>query len=217
MYISEHLRQGNGPHPEKRCVTLPIQHLLMLRIPPNSFAWYSPPLTTSGREQHIDAGVPVMFSRCSASALTGTYLSCSNGSFSPSCTHSLSHCLVRDTSLAVQTRLVFHPASLAISQWLPPPPHQSKIIRRRRRPNSGPSKSSHKHKMRASIEPPSPPPGAHRPCRESKQTADGDSGVKSGQLSNERDYESVVMMKMRQAAERQKLIEQMQKEDDEEA
>ncbi|KAL3049056.1 dnaJ homolog subfamily C member 17 [Trematomus bernacchii] len=38
-----------------------------------------------------------------------------------------------------------------------------------------------------------------------------------GQLSNERDYESVVMMKMRQAAERQKLIEQMQKEDDEEA
>ncbi|KAI9537639.1 hypothetical protein NQZ68_023884 [Dissostichus eleginoides] len=75
--------------------------------------------------------------------------------------------------------------------------------------------------MRASIEPASPPPGAHRPCRESKQTADGDSGVirvlPRGQLSNERDYESVVMMKMRQAAERQKLIEQMQKEDDEEA
>ncbi|XP_010774404.1 dnaJ homolog subfamily C member 17 [Notothenia coriiceps] len=38
-----------------------------------------------------------------------------------------------------------------------------------------------------------------------------------GQLSNERDYESVVMMKMRQAAERQKLIEQIQKEDDDEA
>ncbi|XP_069008114.1 dnaJ homolog subfamily C member 17 [Embiotoca jacksoni] len=38
-----------------------------------------------------------------------------------------------------------------------------------------------------------------------------------GALSNERDYESVVMMKMRQAAERQKLIEQMQREDEEEA
>nr|ACQ58553.1 DnaJ homolog subfamily C member 17 [Anoplopoma fimbria] len=38
-----------------------------------------------------------------------------------------------------------------------------------------------------------------------------------GALSNERDYESVVMMKMRQAAERQKLIEQMKREDDDEA
>ncbi|XP_070698863.1 dnaJ homolog subfamily C member 17 [Pempheris klunzingeri] len=38
-----------------------------------------------------------------------------------------------------------------------------------------------------------------------------------GSLTNERDYESVVMMRMRQAAERQKLIEQMQREDDEEA
>ncbi|KAM3595011.1 uncharacterized protein V6R79_017115 [Siganus canaliculatus] len=36
-------------------------------------------------------------------------------------------------------------------------------------------------------------------------------------LTNERDYESVVMMRMRQAAERQKLIEQMQKEDEEDA
>ncbi|XP_043999225.1 dnaJ homolog subfamily C member 17 [Gambusia affinis] len=36
-------------------------------------------------------------------------------------------------------------------------------------------------------------------------------------LSNERDYETVVMMRMRQAAERQRLIEQMQREDDEEA
>uniref|UniRef100_A0A671X805 DnaJ homolog subfamily C member 17 n=1 Tax=Sparus aurata TaxID=8175 RepID=A0A671X805_SPAAU len=36
-------------------------------------------------------------------------------------------------------------------------------------------------------------------------------------LTNERDYESVVMMKMRQAAERQKLIEQMQREDEEDA
>ncbi|XP_028294260.1 dnaJ homolog subfamily C member 17 [Gouania willdenowi] len=36
-----------------------------------------------------------------------------------------------------------------------------------------------------------------------------------GSLKNERDYESVVMMRMRQAAERQRLIEQMQKEDDE--
>ncbi|XP_077394083.1 dnaJ homolog subfamily C member 17 [Festucalex cinctus] len=37
-----------------------------------------------------------------------------------------------------------------------------------------------------------------------------------GSLITERDYESVVLMKMRQAAERQRLIEQMQKEDDEE-
>ncbi|KAJ0008889.1 hypothetical protein NQD34_016304 [Periophthalmus magnuspinnatus] len=36
-------------------------------------------------------------------------------------------------------------------------------------------------------------------------------------LTKERDYESIVMMKMRQAAERQKLIEQMQREDEEEA
>ncbi|XP_072313777.1 dnaJ homolog subfamily C member 17 [Eucyclogobius newberryi] len=41
----------------------------------------------------------------------------------------------------------------------------------------------------------------------------------SGQnpLTKERDYESIVMMKMRQAAERQKLIEQMQREDEDEA
>ncbi|KAM6968846.1 dnaJ homolog subfamily C member 17 [Tautogolabrus adspersus] len=36
-------------------------------------------------------------------------------------------------------------------------------------------------------------------------------------LTNERDYESVVMMKMRQAAERQKLIEQMQRDDEEDS
>ncbi|XP_071355163.1 dnaJ homolog subfamily C member 17 isoform X2 [Trachinotus anak] len=35
-------------------------------------------------------------------------------------------------------------------------------------------------------------------------------------LTNERDYESVVMMRMRQAAERQRLIEQMQREDEDE-
>uniref|UniRef100_H3DJA2 DnaJ homolog subfamily C member 17 n=1 Tax=Tetraodon nigroviridis TaxID=99883 RepID=H3DJA2_TETNG len=38
-----------------------------------------------------------------------------------------------------------------------------------------------------------------------------------GALTNERDYETLVMMKMRQAAERQRLIEQMQKEDEEDA
>ncbi|XP_041669340.1 dnaJ homolog subfamily C member 17 [Cheilinus undulatus] len=38
-----------------------------------------------------------------------------------------------------------------------------------------------------------------------------------GSLTNERDYESVVMMRMRQAAERQRLIEQMQREDEEDA
>lgn len=35
-------------------------------------------------------------------------------------------------------------------------------------------------------------------------------------LSSERDYESLVLMRMRQAAERQRLIEQMQKDDEEE-
>ncbi|KAK1793397.1 hypothetical protein P4O66_011779 [Electrophorus voltai] len=35
-------------------------------------------------------------------------------------------------------------------------------------------------------------------------------------LSSERDYESLVLMRMRQAAERQRLIEQMQREDEEE-
>ncbi|XP_076605277.1 dnaJ homolog subfamily C member 17 [Chaetodon auriga] len=38
-----------------------------------------------------------------------------------------------------------------------------------------------------------------------------------GALTNERDYESVVMMRMRQAAERQRLIEQMQRDDEEDA
>uniref|UniRef100_A0A665VFZ6 DnaJ (Hsp40) homolog, subfamily C, member 17 n=1 Tax=Echeneis naucrates TaxID=173247 RepID=A0A665VFZ6_ECHNA len=38
-----------------------------------------------------------------------------------------------------------------------------------------------------------------------------------GSLTNERDYESVVMMRMRQAAERQRLIEQMQREDEEDS
>lgn len=33
---------------------------------------------------------------------------------------------------------------------------------------------------------------------------------------SERDYESLVMMRMRQAAERQQLIEQLQREDEEE-
>ncbi|CAN9502237.1 unnamed protein product [Ophioblennius macclurei] len=38
-----------------------------------------------------------------------------------------------------------------------------------------------------------------------------------GSLSTERDFESVVMMKMRQAAERQRLIEQMRRKDEEDA
>lgn len=38
-----------------------------------------------------------------------------------------------------------------------------------------------------------------------------------GALTNERDYETLVMMRMRQAAERQRLIEQMQREDEEDA
>ncbi|XP_066494483.1 dnaJ homolog subfamily C member 17 isoform X4 [Tiliqua scincoides] len=39
----------------------------------------------------------------------------------------------------------------------------------------------------------------------------------AGSVVSERDYESLVMMRMRQAAERQKLIEQMQREDEEES
>lgn len=38
-----------------------------------------------------------------------------------------------------------------------------------------------------------------------------------GSLSNERDYESVVLMRVRQAAERQRLIEEMQRQDEEES
>ncbi|CDQ68590.1 unnamed protein product [Oncorhynchus mykiss] len=40
---------------------------------------------------------------------------------------------------------------------------------------------------------------------------------KQGALSSERDYESVVLMNMRQASERQRLIEEMQREDEEDA
>ncbi|XP_066494454.1 dnaJ homolog subfamily C member 17 isoform X1 [Tiliqua scincoides] len=41
--------------------------------------------------------------------------------------------------------------------------------------------------------------------------------ISQGSVVSERDYESLVMMRMRQAAERQKLIEQMQREDEEES
>ncbi|KAF7252114.1 hypothetical protein EYD10_02605 [Varanus komodoensis] len=40
--------------------------------------------------------------------------------------------------------------------------------------------------------------------------------ISQGSVVSERDYESLVMMRMRQAAERQKLIEQMKREDEEE-
>ncbi|XP_043840917.1 dnaJ homolog subfamily C member 17 [Dromiciops gliroides] len=43
----------------------------------------------------------------------------------------------------------------------------------------------------------------------------GHSGLSQGSVLSERDYESLVMMRMRQAAERQQLIEQMQREDEE--
>uniref|UniRef100_A0A670JYA4 DnaJ homolog subfamily C member 17 n=1 Tax=Podarcis muralis TaxID=64176 RepID=A0A670JYA4_PODMU len=48
--------------------------------------------------------------------------------------------------------------------------------------------------------------------------ADGTSlpQISKGSVVSERDYESLVMMRMRQAAERQKLIEQMKQEDEEE-
>lgn len=39
------------------------------------------------------------------------------------------------------------------------------------------------------------------------------SSVPQGSVVSERDYESLVMMRMRQAAERQQLIAQMQQED----
>lgn len=45
---------------------------------------------------------------------------------------------------------------------------------------------------------------------------DGQFRPVQGSLSTERDYESVVLMRMRQAAERQRLIEEMQREDEEE-
>ncbi|XP_063146011.1 dnaJ homolog subfamily C member 17 isoform X2 [Candoia aspera] len=41
--------------------------------------------------------------------------------------------------------------------------------------------------------------------------------ISQGSVVSERDYESLVMMRMRQAAERQKLIEQMKQEDEEES
>lgn len=46
-----------------------------------------------------------------------------------------------------------------------------------------------------------------RPCPPSP------SSVPQGSVVSERDYESLVMMRMRQAAERQQLIAQMQQED----
>ncbi|XP_035291212.1 dnaJ homolog subfamily C member 17 [Anguilla anguilla] len=45
---------------------------------------------------------------------------------------------------------------------------------------------------------------------------DGQFRPVQGSLSTERDYESVVLMRMRQAAERQRLIEEMQREDEQE-
>ncbi|XP_061467401.1 dnaJ homolog subfamily C member 17 [Rhineura floridana] len=49
--------------------------------------------------------------------------------------------------------------------------------------------------------------------------ADGTSQpqISQGSVVSERDYESLVMMRMRQAAERQKLIEEMKREDEEES
>lgn len=41
----------------------------------------------------------------------------------------------------------------------------------------------------------------------------GSPSVPQGSVLSERDYESLVMMRMRQAAERQQLIAQMQQED----
>ncbi|XP_067336370.1 dnaJ homolog subfamily C member 17 isoform X1 [Channa argus] len=56
-----------------------------------------------------------------------------------------------------------------------------------------------------------------KPVFDSPASQPGHFVSSQGPLSNERDYESVVMMRMRQAAERQKIIEQMQREDEEEA
>ncbi|XP_048830545.1 dnaJ homolog subfamily C member 17 isoform X2 [Brienomyrus brachyistius] len=47
------------------------------------------------------------------------------------------------------------------------------------------------------------------------KSTDGPFRQAQGSLSSERDYESLVLMRLRQAAERQRLIEQMQREDEE--
>ncbi|KAG8449640.1 hypothetical protein GDO86_016325 [Hymenochirus boettgeri] len=59
-----------------------------------------------------------------------------------------------------------------------------------------------------------PPPSI---VQENSSTSNvsGHSASSQGSLRSDRDFESLVMMKMRQAAERQRLIEQMQKEDEE--
>jgi len=50
----------------------------------------------------------------------------------------------------------------------------------------------------------------------SQRTEESTVKTQSAEASGDRDFESLVMMKMRQAEERKKLIEEMQKEDDEE-
>ncbi|XP_073495226.1 dnaJ homolog subfamily C member 17 [Phyllobates terribilis] len=60
-----------------------------------------------------------------------------------------------------------------------------------------------------------PPPPSAVPETGNKMASNLSSNSAPDSLRSERDYESLVLMKMRQAAERQRLIEQLQQEDEE--
>ncbi|KAM4013174.1 dnaJ homolog subfamily C member 17 [Anomaloglossus baeobatrachus] len=60
-----------------------------------------------------------------------------------------------------------------------------------------------------------PPPPSAVPETASKMASNLSSNSAQDSLRSERDYESLVLMRMRQAAERQRLIQQLQQEDDE--
>ncbi|XP_073422794.1 dnaJ homolog subfamily C member 17 [Dendrobates tinctorius] len=60
-----------------------------------------------------------------------------------------------------------------------------------------------------------PPPPSAVPETGSKMASNLSSNSAPDSLRSERDYESLVLMRMRQAAERQRLIEQLQQEDEE--
>ncbi|KAM9294191.1 dnaJ homolog subfamily C member 17 [Gastrophryne carolinensis] len=60
-----------------------------------------------------------------------------------------------------------------------------------------------------------PPPSSAASENSSKTFSDVSSHSAQNSLRSERDFESLVLMKMRQAAERQRLIEELQREDEE--
>ncbi|KAM5129969.1 dnaJ homolog subfamily C member 17 [Mantella aurantiaca] len=59
------------------------------------------------------------------------------------------------------------------------------------------------------------PPSYAAPENPSKTSSKSSTSSSQNSLRSERDFESLVLMKMRQAAERQRLIDQLQREDDE--